>query len=441
MLETSRSIEARSTSVKSQNGVPTFRIDRRGFLKSAAATGMAACGVGYLQPAAAAVETELPPVRVITRGPKHHWFGYYDKLEFDPSDRYVLSMEVDFEHRSPQPDDAIKIGMVDLADDDRWIELGQSSAWGWQQGCMLQWVPGSASTILWNDRGRDHYVCRILDVKTGKQRTIDAAIYALSPDGRTAVSADFRRINDVRPGYGYAGFADPYADDLAPKDSGVWRVDLESGKSELIVSIADIAHLGEIPRNAPDVKHYFNHLLFNPDGSRFVFLHRWRYPDGSRLTRLLTAAPDGSDVRVVDANGLTSHFIWRDPAHILAWSKQPSHGPGFYLFEDTSGGAIDIVGGDVLKADGHCTYLPGGQWILNDTYPDKKRHQKPHLYHVATGRVVPLGSFLSPKEYTGEWRCDTHPRCSRGGHVVVIDSPHGDEGRQLHLIDIRRIVG
>ena len=28
---------------------------------------------------------QLPPVRQITRGPKHHWFGYYDKLEFDPT--------------------------------------------------------------------------------------------------------------------------------------------------------------------------------------------------------------------------------------------------------------------------------------------------------------------------------------------------------------------
>ena len=41
------------------------------------------------------------PTRVITQGPKHHWFGYYDKLEFDPTGRYVLAAEVDFEGRSP----------------------------------------------------------------------------------------------------------------------------------------------------------------------------------------------------------------------------------------------------------------------------------------------------------------------------------------------------
>ena len=53
-----------------------------------------------------------PPVRTITRGPKHHWFGYYDKLEFDPTDRFVLSNEVDFEGRTPRPDDVIRVGIV-----------------------------------------------------------------------------------------------------------------------------------------------------------------------------------------------------------------------------------------------------------------------------------------------------------------------------------------
>ena len=54
------------------------------------------------------------PIRAITNGPKFHWFGYYDKLQFDPTGRYVLGMEVNFEHRSPAPTDEIRIGMIDL---------------------------------------------------------------------------------------------------------------------------------------------------------------------------------------------------------------------------------------------------------------------------------------------------------------------------------------
>ena len=385
---------------------------------------------------------KLPPVRAITRGPKFHWFSYYDKLEFDPTGRYVLGMEVDFEHRSPRPEDVIKIGMVDLEDHDRWIELGSSSAWCWQQGCMLQWRPGSKTEILWNDRRHGRYVCHVLDVNTRKQRTLPHPIYTVSPDGRWAVAPDFRRVNDMRPGYGYTGVADPYQDELAPKGSGIFRIDLETGRQELIVRLADVAGIPYPGGDLSRAKHYFNHLLVSPDGRRFEFLHRWRIQGrGGFGTRMLTAARDGSDARVVDHSGRTSHFIWRDPGHILAWSWHASHGNGFYLFEDKAGGKVEIVGKGLMTHNGHCSYLPGSQWILDDTYPlgsDRKQH--PYLFHVATSRIVPLGHFHLPPEYRGEWRCDTHPRFSPDGTRVVIDSPHGGQGRQLYLIDISRIV-
>ncbi len=415
--------------------------DRRVFLR----LGLAGCAAGLVSRRGRAADTpSFPPTRVITRGPKHHWFGYYDKLQFDPTSRFVLAMEVDFEHRSPTGDDVIKVGVIDLEDKDRWEELGASNAWGWQQGCMLQWLPGSQSKLLWNDRQGDRFVCHILDRSTNQRRTIPHAIYAVSPDGKSAVAPDFRRINDVRPGYGYAGLPDPYADDLAPQDTGVFHIDLETGASKLIISLADIARLGVIPNEQPGIKHYFNHLLFSPDGSRFIALHRWRYPDGSRLTRLITATPDGSDIRVVIPNGYASHFIWRDPRHILSQSKHwlGNSSWGNFLFADAEGGKVEQVGMGVLDGSGHLSYLPGNEWILNDTYPQgQQRLQTPHLYHVESGRRIDLGHFHLPKTYTGEWRVDTHPRLSPNSRYVCIDAPHEDEGRQLHLIDISGIVG
>ncbi|WP_417389056.1 hypothetical protein [Gimesia sp.] len=415
-------------------------LSRRQFLSNliAAAGSTALAGIAF------ADKTEFPPTRVITRGPRHHWFGYYDKLQFDPSSRYVLGMEVAFEHRSPKADDVIKVGMVDLQDQDRWIELGESTAWNWQQGCMLQWLPGSDSKVIWNDREQGQFVSRILDVKTGKGRTIASPVYSVSPDGKTAVTPDFSRIQDVRPGYGYPGFPDPHFKDLAPQDSGIFKVDLETGKKELILTLEEISRTGNIPRQQPDIKHYFNHLLFSPDGSRFITLHRWQYPNGKRLSRMITANLDGSDVRVVVDNGFVSHFIWRDPAHILTQSKATPDSPswGDFLVKDESQGKLQEVGKGVLDQGGHLSYLPGNEWILNDTYPKgKERIQTPHLYHVASGKRIDLGHFHSPALYTGEWRVDTHPRFSPDAKYVCIDSPHKEEGRQLHLIDISGIVG
>ena len=376
-------------------------------------------------------------MRAITRGPKFHWFGYYDKLQFDPGGRYALGMEVDFEHRSPRPDDVIKIGMVDLEDHDRWIELGESGAWNWQQGSMLQWLPGSKSEIIWNDRQGNRFVSHILDVKTGKKRTLPAPVYALAPDARWAVAPDFRRLNDTRPGYGYTGLPDPNQNLLAPEDTGIWRLNLRSGKQQLILSFAQAVKITDPSADWTGAKHWFNHLLVSPNGSRFIFLHRWRGPKEGKgfATRMFTANPDGTGLYVLDPFGKTSHFIWRDPRHVLAWAWHPSHGEKFYLYEDRTAN-VRVVAPEVMTVNGHCSYLPSSRWILNDTYPDKQRNQNPYLYDTRDGRRVPLGHFHSPPEYAGEWRCDLHPRFSPDGRKVIIDSPHGGQGRQMYLIDL-----
>lgn len=384
---------------------------------------------------------EKVPVRTITRGPKHHWFAYYDKLQFDPQSRYCLGNAVGFEHRSPTGEDTIEVGMVDLRDNDRWITLGRSRSWGWQQGCMLQWVPGSESQVIYNDRGADRFVSHVQDVSTGERKTLSQAIYSLSPIGKYAVTTDFRRINDMRPGYGYAGLPDPWADQTAPREIGIQRIDLESGEVKMLVSLADIIDV-PYPGGFGDGKHWFNHLLVSPDGRRTIFLHRWRIAPGRWSTRMFTIGMDGSDLREINPGaGMVSHFIWRDPQHILAWTRHPSAGDAFYVMEDAASGTMEAIGSGVMTRDGHCTYLPGNRWIVNDTYPQgPDRKQEVYLYEVATGRRVSLGGFRLPPEYQGEWRCDTHPRHSPDGNWLCIDSPHTGEGRQMHLIDIRQIV-
>jgi hypothetical protein len=407
----------------------------------------------------------LPPVRRLTHGPRFHWFGYYDKWQFDPTGRYALGMQVSFEHRTPGPDDIIKIGMIDLHDGDRWIELGDSRAWNWQQGCMLQFVPGSKTDIIWNDRvkegNEERFVAHILNIQTRKRRMLPAPIYALSPDGRTAVAPDFRRLNDCRPGYGYAAIADPFRNERAPRDAGIWKMDLRTGKQQLIVSLADIAALPYQEKSRPvhndpaSSKHWFNHLLFAPDGKRFLWLHRWREMTGDEArqslsgggakpfsTRMFTADVNGGARYIVDPYGGTSHFIWRDAQHIAAWAWHPSRNQQrFYLYRDQTT-EVESIAPDVMTENGHNTYLPrrNNEWILNDTYPDKERLQHPYLYHIPTNRRIPLGHFHSPPAYVGEWRCDTHPRYSPDGTKVVIDSTHEGLGRQMYLIDIGKLI-
>lgn len=393
------------------------------------------------------------PHRPLTRGPNHHWFGYYDKREFDAKNTRVLANQVAFEGRSPAADDSINVGYIDTADGDRWHEIGSSHAWGWQQGCMLQWI-GETDEVLWNDREGDAFVCRIRSLKDGTTRTLPKPIYTISPDGTFGLSADFRRIDNLRPGYGYDGLADPDVADPAPEDSGVWKVDLATGKSELILSLADAAAIawgiGDSQLRVPDSAwHYFNHLLVSPDSKRFIVLHRYRPSfdpktlafKGNFVTRMLTANVDGSQRYVLDPSGHTSHFIWKEESVVTMWTRPLGKPFGFYDFVDQTT-KVSAVGADKMPRNGHNTYLPAPyqDWILNDTYPDgKTRRQTVFLYHVPSGRRFDLGHFPSPKQYRGEWRCDTHPRSSNDGRRVTIDSPH-DGGRQVHLLEIGELL-
>ena len=383
------------------------------------------------------------PVTAITKGPGFHWFGYYDKFETDPSDRYVLAMKSDFENRTPTKDDAILVGMIDLNTGAEWIQLGTSRAWNWQQGCMLQWRPGRKNEVIWNDQVDGKFVCHILNVKTKKKRTIPYPIFTVSPDGKYALSHDFERVQDVRAGYGYPGVTDRNKDVLAPTDAGIYKISLDSGTSEMIISLKTVADISYPHEDLSQYKHYFNGLLYSPSGDRFLIIHRWANPkEAARVsalgTRFLSASSSGKDIHVVNDSRMTSHFCWKNDRQILAWANRPEVGNRFFLFDDLrqAGSNYHVVGEKILNEDGHCYFIPGTDWIVLDTYRNQQGQVELFLFNTNTNQKIPLALLNMDKKYEGEWRVDLHPRQSRDGKKIFVDCPIGLEGRQILMFDI-----
>ncbi|NNE75825.1 MAG: hypothetical protein HKN31_01990 [Pricia sp.] len=396
------------------------------------------------------IENWKPEIIKLTSGPKQHWFGYYDKRQIDPTGRYALAMEVDTIHRSPADSDKLVIGMVDLQNNNRWIPLGESRAWGWQQGCMLQWIPGSEEEIIWNDVQDGQYISRVLNVFTKEERILPKAIYTLSNDGTFALGTEFNRIQKLRPGYGYAGVPDHTEHNRHPEEIGIYKMDLETGESKLLISIDEMARQPNQDELLTDYWHWFNHILISPDDKRFVFLHRWRKEKGNGknirpsgfITRMVTANLDGSDRYILDPSGHTSHFIWKNPNKICMWTKPIGKEWGFYLFTDKTDEVVS-VGEGMMVVNGHNTYINGSnaEWILNDTYPQgDERLQELYLFHVPSDTKVTLGKFHEPEKYTGEVRCDLHPRNSNDGNLLIFDSTHGGDGRQMYMVDISPVI-
>jgi len=377
-------------------------------------------------------------VRPVTRGPAHHFFGYYDKTPWNQSQTLMLAHEASFNDRPPRGSDPVGIGVIHLGENDRFERLAETRAWNWQQGTMLQWHPRDPERLLLhNDRRDGQFVGIVRDLSGAERQTFDRPVYAILPDGETAFSLNFARLARHRPGYGYEGGVDPFADDPSPAGDGIWRVELDSGREALIVSVAQLAAL----RPKPSMKgafHYINHLQPSRSGRWISFFHIWHTDERSWEVRLYACRPDGSELACLLDTATISHYDWLGDEAILVWAAHPDRGSPAFLHIALTG-AVTPFADDVLNEDGHCSFSPDRRWVLNDTYPDPFDVRTLMVVSWPEGRRVDLARLYSPKaKWWGEIRCDLHPRWSRDGRSICLDSVH-EGSRQIYVVELDEV--
>lgn len=405
--------------------------------------------------------------------PGHHFFGYYNKTVWDRGGRYLLANRVPVKDARLTPELRAEVGYFDLGDGERYHAVGVTTAWNWQMGCQLQWLDGMAEPqLIYNCRRDDGggfypgFRSAVHNVATGQTRHLPLPIYVAAPDSRYALCVDYRRLYITHQTIGYSEHAPaPVAN--APADDGIHALDLESGAHRLLVSYADLRNFH--PRASMErAIHWVSHIEVNPSSTRILFLHRWseRVEDETCfLHRLITMNPDGSDMRLLECSDhplpqladdfdpaavgtfdyekseyQISHPLWRDDRSIIVWG--PHAGSiHYHLYEDADGGQVQVVGDGVLTENGHMTFSPvDTRWLLSDTYPDPVTHERIlFLYDMHTGQRHDLGSFYADPGLSKENRCDLHPRWSRDGTQVCVDSVHEGE-RQMYVLDVAPIV-
>jgi len=376
--------------------------------------------------------------------PNYTGFFFYQVLQFDATGRYLLGLRVYFQSRDVKADDRGDVGYIDLKEGFKWTKIGETTAWNWQQGNRLQWRPHS-DEIVWNDRSDDgkSFITRVYNFRTRAKRTLPRPIYDLSPDGNTALTHDYERMNLFK-GTEYVGIEDAYEKEFAPSKTGIWKMSVDSGKSDLIMPLDKMAAFA-YPKGKPASGHlYIFREGWNPSGTRLVTFIK---DPANNLFQAWSMTPNGSDVRYFYYN--PSHHAWLDDTHIIDYGRQvpPQGGPaigGYFLFEDDgSGKAKELLWPS--KFDGHDSFLPApyGDWIISDTYVISG-YQYLFLYHRPTKTFVPLAKLKSTAEnvanFTGEYRVDLHPRFSRAGRTLCIDSSYESLGRQMYTIDIGYIL-
>ena len=426
------------------------------------------------------------PVECVTPGDGQWFVGYYDKRPWSADGSRLLVHRASILDRAPNEHDTVGLGWVDLTRPERpFTPIAESTLWNWQQGAMLAWLPGADNTAVYNARmgdpgTEDLNVWQIgagivHDLTTGDRRALERPVYTISPDGSSALTLSFARLAANRPDYGHVGVVDPTIEDAAPDDDGVYRIDMTTGEARLILSIETVAHF-DPPEFSGDRTHWVNHLMFNPSGERFCFLHRFWREDGNMHTRLFTArSDDGADLRLV-FEGMISHFDWIDDHTLLAWagrrgllapgapgkkglrhyalrSLKPIYyamgkprwlmsrvvGDSYMLLRDDGRSPERFARGE-LTTDGHCTVSRDRKWMLTDGYTDRLNRLPMYLLEMATGRATRVGRFPTPRQLDGPIRCDLHPRLRDDCRSVCIDSAMGGR-RRVYLVDVSGVTG
>lgn len=385
--------------------------------------------------------------------PTDHGFWFYNCMhkelqQFDATGRYMLVLRVFFEGRDVEATDRGEIGIIDLENDNKWTKIGETTTWNWQQGNRLQWIPGSSEEIIWNDRSDDgqRFVSRIYNTISKETRTLPRPIYTISPDGLTALTHDYERMK--HGGTNYVGVADKFDGKWAPEGVNIWKMDVQTGDAEPIISITEMAKLMYPEDHVVDQERtlYFFRQGFNPSGTRFIFFVKDAKPGERARTEGFSANLDGGDIRYLYKE--PSHHFWLDDEWIMdnGWHTPPGEQDsvrGYFLFKDDGSGTPKEM---YFEApNGHITLSEDGNWILTDTY-NMDGYIHLYMYHLPTKKLIPLAKLethfkrkqvLKSASY---FRIDLHPRFSPDGKKISIDSSHEGLGRQIYLLDISHIV-
>ena len=388
------------------------------------------------------IEKHLEAKRLSPADGKHYFFGYFDKPAWDSTGRRMLAHRTNFTNRQVRFGDVAEVGTLI---DGVFTPVGETRAWCWQQGAMLQWFDDD--TIIYNDIDEDHYVARLLNLKTGARRTLHRPIYCLAPNRKYALSLDVARLDRERPGYGYPGVWTPILEKGWPAEDGIWLIDIEKDTSTLSVPLARVVR--DFFRPGMDqATSWFNHVLISPDSRRFGFFHRWRHfgPWGpgvrSHITHMFTANLDGSGLYPLNLQDMSSHYSWISNNQIINYSRRFSDGDRYYIYTDQTSEVKAIAAKELAHTgDGHCTFSADCRWMLTDSYPSSRDDCRGlFLYNIAEDKAYEIGRFFADPAYVIPARCDLHPHLSADSRVVTFDSIH--EGfRGIYEIDVTSIIG
>lgn len=366
-----------------------------------------------------------------TKEPFNHLFGFHDLVAFNKMGDKILSLEVETINRPPLPGEKVGVGYC-LWKEQKFVRLGTTNAFNYPQGARQQWLDNSRFIV--NNQIGDHWGADIYDVDMGiLVRSLDSPVHCLDKDSKYGYGLNYSRLHRLG-GYGYIGLPDLYSNEPIPENDGIYKTEISTNTTKLLVSIKDVANCDSETSADNGFHHYVTHLVLSPNNKRIAFLHRFFLSDGGIRTRLMTVNTDGTDLRCI-ACGFLSHFDWKDEESIFIWGRvgnsidamrsnsilsnpvlspflgavkgivrkvlkhSSSMSKSFLMVKDQEEKSIIPFGQGVITTDGHPMCNPINRDIcICDTYPDSEKCRDLFFYNFSTNTRKNVGRFRMSDE-------------------------------------------
>lgn len=409
------------------------------------------------------------------------WFGYYNYDTLNDDQTKMLCGRSAMDGVSPVLGMTIELGYYDIPGG-VWHHIGDSDSWNWQQGAMLQWLrkDNGQELVIYNCSKEGRLISRIHNIQSGEDLDIDWPIYGIIPGGKKSISLDLERSYWCRA-YHYQSVSNPSKDGRVYEDDGIFEIDLINNTKKRIVSIQDIIKTDYRP-SFDNKKHWLEHIMINPSGTGFCFLHRFSDPDNVMQyeTRLFVSDIEGKRIQCIDGWDKVrwSHFGWCGDNAFAIYSYFPSKikAPSFKGLISKGGFSLSgLVKFVLLKGlsmfpsrvsrhlgcnysayqfykadeegtyrlaglidpkesgiDGHPSFTNTQDVMITDTYGNKNSKQLLYAYNMKTNDVAVLAEFTDFYKSKPS-SCDLHPKLCKNNDYIVVDTAYNEKHHMVVL--------
>ena len=318
------------------------------------------------------------------------FFGYYDKSPLNETGEMIICHVVEkiATNKKPNPEKNIKICLLNFHTK-KIIKTFECYAYNWQQGARLMWI--NKNEFIFNDYNKEmkRYYSHIYNVTNDTIKDLNWPIYDVFDT--TAYTLNFSRLNKYSPDYGYKNIAfSEKKNDLL--EDGIFKINIETNKIELLISIKEILHINKISKNE-NAQHYVNHIMISPDGNYFIFLHRWLL-NKIKHDALMLSNSEGTKLECLLNEGIVSHCYWKDSSNIIAYLTGYNGNNYYNINIETK--KMTVIDKNQLEKFGDGHPIIYDNIMIFDTYPNKARMKELYMYNTDNSKLIKIGEFYEP---------------------------------------------